>query len=331
MLWITSQSTRFFVLIAMCKAAALFGQQLPQSSVYWLNPVQFHTAAVGNEQTLVATGSYRKQWSQFAGAPVTQQLNVHAPIDFIRSGVGLRIQHDANGAHRVTTAALAYRYAVIQNRRFTLSAGLGFGYAQYNLDGTALRAPDGTYNEQTGVIVHNDDYLPESGIVAGAMNLEAGLWLQSKRLEAGLTLQNAYAQSFRYTQVVDVTIQRPQHINFYTGYQVPYGKIRLKPCVMVQSDLKKTQTHLALEVGFDGNLFAAFGLRGLGVDNVESMTFLVGGRINPNLVVIYAFDNVLLPFKTSSTGSHELVLRYTLSKNLGSGKLPPIIYNPRYL
>jgi hypothetical protein len=100
---------------------------------------------------------------------------------------------------------------------------------------------------------------------------------------------------------------------------------------MVQSDLKKTQTHLALEIGFDGNLFAGFGLRGLGVGNVESMTFLVGGRINPNFVVIYSFDNVLSPFKTSSTGSHELVLRYTLSKNLGTGKLPPIIYNPRYL
>jgi hypothetical protein len=30
------------------------------------------------------------------------------------------------------------------------------------------------------------------------------------------------------------------------------------------------------------------------------------------------------------TGSHEILLQYNLGQSFGKGKLPPIIYNPRF-
>lgn len=306
-------------------------QQLPQSSLFWLNPAQFHSAAVGTESVLVGVGSYRKQWSQFAGAPETQALNVHAPIARLNSGVGLRIQNDLIGAHRITSADFLYRYRLFQMRALQVNIGAGVGYHQYRLDGAALRAPDGTYNEQTGVLVHNDNNLPESGLQTGAISTEVGLWLQSEKTEVGVTLLPAYARPFTYNDVAQLTVQRPAHLHVYGSYIIPVGSLSVQPSLMIHSDLIKTQTNIACKVQFSDQIFGSIGVRGLGTSNVESMTFGLGGRVNPNLILAYAFDSVLSPLKAASTGSHELVIRYTMTKSLGAGKLPPIIFNPRFL
>ncbi len=315
-----------FAALHMLKA-----QQLPQTSLFWLNPAQFHAAAVGGESVLVGVGTYRKQWSQFVGAPETQSLTVHAPFLRINSGVGLRIQNDMIGAHRITSADLMYRYGLFQLRNFSLSIGTGVGYHQYSLDGAALRAPDGSYNEQTGVFVHNDSNLPESGVQTGAISANVGIWLQSEQTESGITVQPAFAQPFAYTKSAgQITVRRPPHLNVYYSYEFSLGMMSIKPAVMVQSDFIKTQTNLACRVQLSDQFFGSIGVRGLGTKNVESMTFGLGGRINPKFILAYAYDSVLSPLKLASTGSHELTILYSMTKSLGAGKLPPIIYNPRF-
>jgi type IX secretion system PorP/SprF family membrane protein len=312
--------------------ARVFAQQLPQTSAYSWNPFQWNVAAAGSEQSAVITAGYRKQWSQFNGAPVTQLLNAHLPLDVARSGVGLRIQNDEIGAHRVTSASLGWSYHLVQKRGLRVSAGLGAGLEQYRIDGSLLRAPDGSYNEQTGLFTHNDDFLNESFSRAAGFNVEAGIWVEAQNLQIGLAMQPVFAPDFQYSASQNVKVQRPAHYNLYLGYTQDLGtNLTLKPSIWVQNDGIKTQTNTQLQIGYKQNLYLGLGTRGVGTGLVESVTYFVGGRINQEMMLGYCFDSVISPLKTITSGSHELVVRYTFSKPFGTGKLPPIIYNPRYL
>jgi type IX secretion system PorP/SprF family membrane protein len=325
---------KFTLLSCICFACChlAYAQQLPQSSQYWLNPFQWNVAAAGSEQTLVATAGLRKQWTQLVGAPETQHFNVHLPFDMVQSGVGLSVQNDKIGAHQIVGARVAYAYHVYQSRSLRVSLGLGVGVDQYQLDGAKLRTPEGTYNETTGLFNHQDDFISEGLTRASGLSAQAGVWVQSRRFSGGITAEPAYGQPFRYDAMKQGKISRPNHFGLLAKYTVPlFYNLELTPALHVQSDLVQTQSNIALQVGYKNNLFGAIGFRGTGFGDVESMTYLVGGRINPNMILGYSFDVLTLPLQTSSRGSHELLLRYTLSKPLGSGKLPPVIYNPRYL
>ncbi|MEO6037162.1 MAG: PorP/SprF family type IX secretion system membrane protein, partial [Saprospiraceae bacterium] len=147
----------FTPIIYGCFVVALTAQQAPQYSLFMLNPYAANPAYAGLENTLVVTGVYRQQWSGLKGAPLTQHINAHLPLYVIRSGLGLKVENDAIGAHRVTQASASYDYQLELGRNALLSVGVGAGYLQYTLDGDKLRAPQGTYVEPGGLFDHNDN------------------------------------------------------------------------------------------------------------------------------------------------------------------------------
>ena len=108
----------------------LAAQQVPQYSLYALNPYAHNPAYAGLENTLVATGVYRQQWSGLSGAPATQHVNAHLPIYAISSGVGLRIENDLIGAHNTTMATMSYSYQMDVSRSTLLSFGLSAGWLE---------------------------------------------------------------------------------------------------------------------------------------------------------------------------------------------------------
>jgi type IX secretion system PorP/SprF family membrane protein len=181
--------TLFLVFLVQCLQA----QQAPQYSMYMLNPYAYNPAYAGLGNSLIATGVYRQQWSGLLGAPATQHVNAHMPLYFLHSGVGLRVENDQIGAHQTTSAVLSYSYHLELGRTTLISIGVSGGYLQYGLDGNKLRAPEGTYNEPSGVFDHNDPFLPEGKVRTGAAVAEAGVYLRSKRLEISASLTPAYA------------------------------------------------------------------------------------------------------------------------------------------
>jgi type IX secretion system PorP/SprF family membrane protein len=308
----------------------LVGQQLPQTTMHWFNPFQYHVASAGSEQTLVATATYRKQWSGLNGAPETQMINGHLPLGIIRSGLGIRLQNDRIGAHGIASASLAYSYHIVQAKRFQLSAGIGADISQFSLDGSKLRAPDGTYQESTGLFTHNDDFLSESIVKTNGFGLEFGLWLQSERLSVGLSAIPSLSSPYQLASGKVLEIKRPAHYICSVSYLFPVGEIfELQPGIFVKTDALRTQSDIFCKVNLKQNIFGGVSVRGF--NPLESISFFGGGRINQTMVLGYAYDSVFSPLNSTSTGSHEISLRYTLSKPLGVGKLPPMIYNPRFL
>jgi len=317
------------LILCFCSIGWLSAQQVPQFSLYTLNPYAHNPAYAGLENTLVATGVYRQQWSGLLGAPATQHINAHLPIYAISSGVGIRIENDVIGAHNTTQAALSYSYQLELNRSVLVSFGLSAGWLQYNLDGTKLRAPEGTYAEPN--FSHNESVLPISKVSAGAPIFEAGVFLQANKLEAGVSAQPVFATQLKEKGNGAFGLQPVQHYFLYTAYTLPLGEnLTLKPSGLVKSDLTETQIEVSAMARWRENTFAGVSMRGFGKSSKDAFVLFIGFKLNEKTTLAYAFDVPRSSLSAAHRGSHELLIRYSLNRPIGVGKLPPVIYNPRF-
>ncbi len=307
-----------------------FAQQMPQYSLYMLNPYGYNPAAAGAENTLVVTGAYRQQWADLNGAPVNRTVNVQLPLGIISSGVGLRLETDAIGAHNITRIAASYNYQTELGRRTLLSIGVGGGFLQYSLDGTKLRAPQGTYVEPTGVFSHNDPLLPEGNLSAGTPVFEAGIYLQVQNFDINLAAQPVFAPALEAART-GFRLRAVQHYVVSVAAQFDLSdNLSIRPSVLARTDFAATQTELSTIFRWRENIFAGASFRGLGNSVNDALVALAGFKINEKTTLAYAFDVPLSPLKAVNRGSHELLLRFSLNRPVGAGKLPPIIYNPRF-
>lgn len=309
----------------------LCAQQAPQYSLYALNPYAFNPACAGLENTIVATGVYRKQWSNLAGAPETQHLNVHLPLYVIQSGIGFRIENDVIGAHRVTQVVGSYDYQLELGRNSLLSIGFSGGYLLYSLDGAKLRAPEGTYAEPNGPFSHNDPLLPEGKVQAGTAIGEVGVFFQSQSLELGAAVQPVFAPVLKGDGAGNFKLKPVRHYIVTAGYRLTLGDdLVMRPSVLAKSDAVETQIDISTFFRWRENIFAGISYRGLGAASKDAVVLFAGLNLNEKTTLGYAFDLPLSPLKAANQGSHELLLRYSLGKPIGAGKLPPVIYNPRF-
>ncbi|MBK8921627.1 MAG: type IX secretion system membrane protein PorP/SprF [Saprospirales bacterium] len=320
--------TRLFFIFGIL--SALQAQQAPQYSLFLLNPYAYNPACAGLENTLVATGVYRQQWSSLRGAPETQHLNIHLPLFMISSGAGLKVENDIIGAHRTTQAMLSFSYQLQLGRNLQLSVGASGGYLQYALDGAKLRAPDGLY-EPAGTFLHNDPLLPEGKVNAGTPAVEAGLHLQWNDLSIGLATQPIFAPVLEDGNTGGFRLQPVQHFLGTVSYQFGVGdNLAVKPGILFKSDINITQVEISTIIRWRENIFAGASFRGMRSSARDAFVLFGGLRLNERTTLAYSFDIPVSALEAANRGSHELLLRYDLNKPIGTGKLPPIIYNPRF-
>ncbi|MBL7825455.1 MAG: PorP/SprF family type IX secretion system membrane protein [Saprospiraceae bacterium] len=316
---------QIIIAILACGALAMQAQQTPQYSLYALNPYAFNPAYAGLENTLIANGVYRQQWSGLEGAPVTQHLNAHMPLYAISSGVGIRVENDVIGAHQISQGALSYNYQLQAGKNTLISLGVSVGFFQYVLDGSKLRAPQGSYIDPD--FNHNDLLLPYGKERAGAPFVEAGVFAQINKFSLGASFQPVYAPTISN----DLGVNPLPHGYFYAGYDLGVGEnLNLKSALLVKSDLIKTQAEISFLAQWRQNIFAGASYRGFGTTSKDAAVLMAGLKLNDKTTLAYAFDVPLSALNTVNRGSHELMLRYSLNKPIGVGTLPPIIYNPRF-
>jgi len=316
-----------FVLFDVLPLAA---QQLPQYSLYMLNPYAYNPAYAGTAGTLIANGAYRQQWSGLPGAPEGQYLDAHLPISSLRGGIGVRFTNDKIGAHRTTQAVFHYAYHLDVGRTGLLSLGIGAGYAQYVLDGTQLRTPEGQY-EPGGGFNHNDPLFPEGKITAGAPLIEAAAFFRHRQLEIGMAVLPIYAPVLRLTEQGRFSLSLvPQYVGSGAYRLQVSDRLAIVPSFLVKFEPAATQVEISGVFRWRENTFAGCSFRGFTASARDAAVLLGGLRITEKISLAYAYDIPLSSLAVAHRGSHELLLRYDLGKPLGAGRLPPVIYNPRF-
>ncbi|MCC6724020.1 MAG: type IX secretion system membrane protein PorP/SprF [Saprospiraceae bacterium] len=309
-------------------ALPLLGQQPTQYSLYKENKFAFNPAYAGFDNSLSITGVYRTQWVGLSGAPVTQQFNAHMPLYILGGGVGASIENETIGSSRQTAFSASYARHLLVGKESVFSIGLSAGLVQRQLDGSKIRTPGTTIDDQGNVISH-DENLPlgtEGGIGPTA---NVGAFYQNNNFQIGLSAVNLLGNKLNMS---GNDFQQERTYFLYLGYQLDFSKnLSVVPTILLKSDVNQTQMDFSLTTRFNENIFVGGSLRGYHANSIDAVVLMGGFKLSDKISIGYAYDLGLSSLKTVNSGSHEIMLSYNLGIPIGNGKPPAIIYNPRSL
>ena len=307
----------------------LKAQQLPQYSMFMLNPYHYNTSFAGLDESLSATAVFRKQWVDFPGTPLNFNFNTHLPLVFINSGVGLSFEQDIIGAYSNTYAKASYNYIMDFNSKSKLSFGGAFKFMQKTLDGTRLRAPDGDYENG---LDHNDNFIPLSRVSNQAYTFDAGIYYKDDKFQIGIAANNITAPTLRFDASAIQQIQYLRNFVVNASYSFNVNEdFILEPSVLIKTDMIKYQPELALLLKYQNKFFGGLSYRGYSKLTSDAVVLLAGMQINKNFMLAYAYDFSISGLKNFNSGSHEIILNYNLRKELSREIPAKIIYNQRFL
>ncbi len=315
----------FFFLFWGC--FVLSAQQQVQYGLFSANPFLFNPAYAGMEDDLLMDVRWRSQWgSLLPGAPQSGRLLVQMPFYLGQGGIGLQLSRETLGAEEWLGAGVAYNFkGSLGDGVWALGAGLD--YWQQNLMGDVLRTPEGNY--EGGLIEHNDDALLAVPWQTAWLTANTGFFWQSDQWEAGLSVRGISLAAFAKQN--PVVRELVPHYYLYAAYRNHSNRHwQWQTALLAKSDGLGLQTDLALLATWNGNISAGVALRGYDRLSRDAVVFSVGYRLSEKWQLMYSYDWTISALKRASEGAHEIWLQYALGKVPGKGKLPPLIYNPRF-
>ena len=155
-------------------SVGLHAQHTPLTTQYLFNGLLINPAYAGSRDALTANLTYRQQWVGFEGAPTTQILSVHSPVNGKHIGLGLMVYNDRIGVSRETGVMTNYAYRLrLGTGKLALGIGAGLNVLQADWD------RGGTTTAGGAEFANNRHRV-------GKTNLSAGAHYPQKRWLAGL-------------------------------------------------------------------------------------------------------------------------------------------------
>src|ERR1035437_9119260 len=85
-------------------------QKAPMYTHYMNNTLVVNPAYAGSRDALTVTAINRMQWVDFEGAPITQSITMHSPLENDHIGLGFSILNDKIGPTNLPSVVLDYAY-----------------------------------------------------------------------------------------------------------------------------------------------------------------------------------------------------------------------------
>lgn len=306
----------FFSLIV---ATGAFGQQDPMFTKYFFNSLIFNPAVAGCNEHLTANLIYRQQWIGLDGAPSTQSLSAHTPLNNERVGLGLSLVNDKIGASGTFDFGTAYSYRFDLGEKMKLSLGLQASVTNWRGNWSELTLEDGS------------DEVFSDNLNRWLPNFGAGAYLYGDRFFAGLGCPRLLEYDLRKTN--DETpfyAQTYRHYYATIGAAFPLGSEQLvfRPTALLKStgmfsSLRKYATPNAVgsptELDLDASFFIAQSLwvglayrtaLELGNSSNDSADLWVAFYFRNGLRLGAAYDLTLSRLNKVGNGSFEVMAGY---------------------
>lgn len=260
-----------------------------QFSHIMFNEVMYNPATTGNSQKLYAALVARQQWTGMDQAPSSQFLNAHAFFDKVKGGVGLMVINDRLGFENTLNLKLNYAYHARLTDKLMFSAGIGAGFINKSLNGTAL-----IYEET------NDPSATKERTSAFVPDFNAGVEVSSEKFNFGI------ASSHVSQGISEATnFKVPRHYFLHGKYNWTLNEdLTIIPSLLVKSSGFIHQYEVNSNVLYQKKYWA-----GLTYRLNESVVGLVGLHITPNLRLGYSYDYNARPVNSFTRGSHEIMLQ----------------------
>ncbi len=313
------------------QVSVMEAQQLPQFALTPWSLVEMNPAATGAGEDLIFNGAARRQWNALPGSPSGYHINAHMPFPAIRSGLGISLVQDQIGLLNNLEATVLYGYHLPVSRDWTIHGGVAAGLFQSGLDGSGIRTPDGQYPDNGGVD-HQDDRLPVDQVNALSPLLHAGVMVSSDQWTFGTSLRYAQGGQLSYSgSTVGTELNIQPHIVFHASWQTELGALQVRPTTIWMSDLTQIQVTTQCYLTWRERFVIAGGYRGWSGSSQDAFIMTAGVHVSDRFLMMYAYESGLSPLKQTHNGSFELMIQYRIPTGLSKGKLPGIIYNPRFL
>lgn len=274
-----------------------FAQQDPQYTQYMYNMAIVNPAYVGATEHLNFGLLYRNQWTGISGAPQTSTFFGNAKINE-QIGVGLSVIADQLGPVNETNIYADLAYTVTFNNDNRLAFGLKLGATFHDIGLNNLTVFDA-----------NDPFF-SSAINSTTPNIGAGLFYYSDNYYAGISVPNLL-NSVHLNANGNQLGSEVQHYFITAGYVFQLSEnTKLKPSFLVKSAFNAPTS-------FDANtnvlLYDKLEL-GVSYRNDDSFSGLVNFAITPQLNIGYAYDAIRSDIRRFAPSSHEVIIRYQLTK-----------------
>ncbi|MFV8466360.1 type IX secretion system membrane protein PorP/SprF [Flavobacterium sp. LB1P62] len=290
--------TKLFSFVLMFTAIVSFAQQDAQFTQYMYNTININPAYAGSRGALSIFALHRTQWVGLDGAPVTNALSMHTPLNASTLGLGVSIINDKIGPTHENTISADLSYTVPTSEIFKLSFGIKATANLFDLDVTRLNPAD----DDPSLHDYNNKFSP---------NIGAGIYWHSDKAYVGLSVPN-FIETNRYDDN-EVAIFK-EKINYYliAGYVFDLNNyIKFKPAV-----LAKMVEGAPLQTDISGNfMFNEKFVVGLAYRWSAALSAMVGFQVSEGLYIGYGYDHDTTNLDNYNSGSHEIFLRYELFKN----------------
>ena len=272
-----------------------FAQVESMYSSYRLNPQILSPTHVGSDSVSDITVINRQQWVGIEGAPVTYAISGDFKFKQ-QSGLGFNAMYDQAGPVKITAISGDYAYHIKLNEAWRFSGGIRAGFSNLSLDFSGL------------ALVHDGDAL-FAGSRSTGLSFNTGWGLKINKGD-GFFVSVSQPRLFKYDlgsgSYKDVAY-------FYTmvGTKLPISE----HVVLYPSALIRTAKDVPLS--WDANVYAQLNKRfdvGLNYRHQDSWGVRLGLQATKKIYVGYVYEMPTSAMSKMSVQSHEIALRYSLTK-----------------
>jgi len=293
-------------------------QQDYQFTHYMFDNLSFNPGYAGLTQSICGTMIFRQQWSGFNGSPTTGLVNVHAPVQLLRGGIGLTYLNDQLGFEKNNIARLSYSYHQAIGVG-TLGIGVSAGIVQKSLNATWI-----TPDQGAGYIDGTDPGIALSNASDMVPDFNFGLFYRTEELFMGIS-----ATHLGGLEMDDLNVKNVHHYWITAGYNYDIDPSwKLRPSVLIKSDAASTILDLNVNVLYNDMIWAGATYR-LGDAIAPMLGYQHKFTNSATLRIGYSYGITTSQLGNYNNGTHDIMLNYCF--NL---EKPPILQkskNPRFL
>lgn len=273
-----------------------YAQQLPRYSAYMFDKAIVNPAYAGSIPYINGTVAYRQQFMGIEGAPVTQFLTFHAPIQKKSIGLGLKVVNDKAAVIKNTSVEGMFSYALGLGSG-KLSAGIEAGLINQSTDFTNLIRHDAMDNALT-----NDK---QSKTVFDA---SFGLFYQTKSFFMGWSSYQLTGSKINYTGANRSLISKLWNHNIgIVGASLGKDEsIRIEPSALIK---QVSGAPVQLDINLRGT-YKQMASAGVSYRNGESLAFMADFLYNDTYRIGYAYDFTISGLASYQSGGHEIMFTY---------------------
>lgn len=309
------------ILISMIVAPFVCAQTDAQYSLYYEAPSVYNPSMIADRDGIKVRVGGRLQWVGIDNAPTSFLATANMPLQLAgkRFGVGVVAQQQSAGLFRDMTVGVqaGYKQKLFKGE---LSGAVQIGFANQVFKGSDVYIPDDDdYHEAT------DDAIPNTDLSGNSLDLGVGVSFTHKWFWTGVSCTHINNPTISFAddrgvtgsessastaKNYELTLRRTLYFMAGSNIQIKNTLFEVMPSVLVKSDFTFTRFEVNARMRYKKFLTAGIGYR-----HDDAVSAMIGAEFK-GFFIAYNYDYPMTAISKASSGSHELLLGYTVKLNL---------------